>query len=72
MTPQGSSDAQAATAAAPSARHVQGQFDDAEQDGGSGEEYDPEFEAENGGRRRRQSKRKKRKSGNKKKTGERK
>ena len=36
MTPQGSSDAQAATAAAPSAHHVQGQFDDAEQGGRGG------------------------------------
>ena len=36
MTPQGSSDAHAATAAAPSAQHVQGQFDDAEQGGRGG------------------------------------
>ena len=40
-TAQGSSDGQAPTAAAPSAQHVQGQFDDAEQGSGSDGEYDP-------------------------------
>ena len=59
MTPQGSSDAHAATAAAPSARHVQGQFDDAEQGGGSGDEYDPDapLEAEAAGEAEREAER---------------
>jgi hypothetical protein len=52
---------------------VQGQFDDTEQGGGSKEdEYDPEFEAENGGRRRRKTKQKGKKSGNKRNAGARK